>query len=1096
MGCSPQRFLAQNRNALAGATLTPSSVKPVSDQIIFVPVARTGSASLAVTGAYTGEEQSQYDVQITDADVSSNRVSKPVLVGVGTGSLENVSVIGAAQNFRVELVDLGIAETPATADFEGVQLVARASGTNGNSVRIHVDRSELAFAAQPFSLLSDLKQGAGGTGNPLTGTAYEWGTGALRADGTIPPTAHRVCFGEDRNNIYLQYKKFNGTADEYFFSPALAHDVPAGTLVYFVTGGRTVTVSSPSNADETYLGMVTVYDFLNAINTTSQILIVSGVVAFDRTPGGQATRELSLRTDAHVEASFGSGTDYSKGFVDTFANDTAGTELVTATCIAVNGKDNPNAHLGAEMFKLHGSLSGDLGIVITGIPFVGGVGGREDWGATIPQRLPDNYNVPRGGFSNPTIRYQPRDKDVEPPPICVRSLALGPNAVNQGITLIWTKRPSGNCLCDAMPFPDLHTACLGIFDTSEGGSMDYSPEAMTRLEDLYDWARDLPNVVTKIEVGKAFNGIPDASTALGSGSEGASISPFQATAGFISTSGSGTATPTMQFLDTSGPVDSMYMDVGLPPDFEETILYYESAIQTIDAVTDTALRAAGFSEWDFALLSWKDDLTGSALTAPRVSTMATRKYRLLVQRALAYAGVKQAGKSDASTISGDGCWQDYGGDYFEVVGSDGGKYKPLFPNHPYYSSKDYNDGKVTKSTHEFALQLNIKCPEGLVYGDEVDLDISNAGYDPTYQIGDALSMQVVAGGDFPLSHGVDGSSVETWNVSGDSGPFPVFLYDRSAPNTYSGGGLTFDIVQGGIPFDLADYFTFGVEGAHYRWRKDGGAWSGDIAVPSGAALLDDGLSIAFATGAVPSFVTSDLYSFKALQPYAVSNVADPTPDKWKWDGADATLTIDCGSIKFFDMASIALHTLPGGATVSIAGDGGAGPPWSENFIVRSGPMLAVFAEVRQAQVLTLTIANATDAGIGWLWIGTAIATTLHAFWTPSRTYSMKRGSGGAYTPTRSLGKATNGDLEWSEGSMSEDDISEILDLCDALKDDNDAPFVFVPNVTRPADAIMARIIDDDISYPDMSEGNRDAMYDRRFSAKLSLAGIPQPATIQ
>lgn len=1090
--CSPQRYLANNRNALRLATLTPSSVMPEENSVLAVALPRIGTAQVDITGEYAGTEDATYDVQIVDTTVATNLTSAPIFSGAGSGSLANIVATGVAQTYTVELADTGIPLTPASVPFEGVTIVARQPGAIGNQIRILIDQSELVFTTSTFSLLDDLKAGDGGDSAPLKGPAYDWNTAVLGADSIIPDTAKRIAFDDDTSVIYLQYKQFVGTDWEYHFVPALARDVAKGAVVKFVTGGRTVTVTAGgSPPDEIYPDIVTDYDLLNALKSSSVMLDVSGVVALDRSPDGQASLELSLRTDAHVEQSYGSGTNSARSFADAFANPGAGTELVTATCIAVTGKDNPDARVGAEIWKVNGSLSGDVGQAVTGIPFVDPV--NDFWGFTIPRILPDDYNVQKGTFSVTAIQYAQRDPDVEPPPICVVARSLGPNAVDQSLTLTYTKRPSGNCACDDMAIPDLYTACLGVFDTSEGGSMAYTGEAMTRYKDLYDWARDLSDAVTKYRDGLALDGIPTSSKTLTT-SESASASAFQAGTGTINLTGTGTE-PDVQFLlPDAAPVASMYADDGLPPDFDDTVNFFESALAAIDAVTDTTLRGDGFTEWDSALTEWKDDLTGSALSSPRITTMASHKYRLLAMRALAYAGISNSGKTDADSASGDGCWRDWKDPfYWVVVGSDRGAYAPAFNNHPYYASMLASDDKSYFSTHEFAFQINVKCPEGLLVGDQITLSIGNSGTTATYQVGDTLTLPVIAAQPFYLAGGQDGTSIQTWYVSGSvDGPKNPFIFDKGAPSSYSTDDLSFDLVIGGIDFEKGDQFTFAVEGAHWRWRVNGGSWSSSIAVPGGAVSLDAGLSIQFITGASPSFVANDMFTFKALQPWAVSNIQDPTPFRWQWDTADATLIADFGSDTLLDVSAIALHTLPATAELLIEGGSVSGTyTWSEPATVRDGVILSVFSETRTARYVRLTITNGEDAGIGFWWIGQPMQMTLSPeLSSMRRSYKILRGNGGLYQGGRFVGKGIGGDLSWTE-NLLEDDITQLNDLLDWAKMNNDEPIIFVPQISRPTEVLIAQITDDDIDIPDLSGYNADLSVDRRFSAKLTLAGVWQ-----
>ena len=78
MSCSPQRYLANNRNLARAAALAASSVLPVDDMVVEVPVARSGTAAAALTGTYTGAEEALYEIEVVDvvADDASDEADK------------------------------------------------------------------------------------------------------------------------------------------------------------------------------------------------------------------------------------------------------------------------------------------------------------------------------------------------------------------------------------------------------------------------------------------------------------------------------------------------------------------------------------------------------------------------------------------------------------------------------------------------------------------------------------------------------------------------------------------------------------------------------------------------------------------------------------------------------------------------------------------------------------------------------------------------------------------------------------------------------------------------------------------------------------
>lgn len=308
----------------------------------------------------------------------------------------------------------------------------------------------------------------------------------------IPADAHRIAFGEDASMVYRQYKVYKNGKWRYHFEPAIASEVPAGARVKFVSGGRTVTITDGA-VTETYPGIVTLYDLLSAFQTASALVKVVGIVANDTAPGGMAARDLVTRTDAHCLPTYGNGGKSATGFVNYTAMAGAKTELVEARCWAVSSKDHPNAGIGKELWLLKGSVSGVLETALkTGDPFVMSNRFRLE----IPTRLPDGFGSPRGLFSLTEIALVARNASSTPPEvapdICIKqSLALGPEAVDQTLTLVYKKRtPSVDCACEEMSVPDLSgRKCLtgSIYSTYEGGIMQ--PGQLGRLSRLGNWHR-------------------------------------------------------------------------------------------------------------------------------------------------------------------------------------------------------------------------------------------------------------------------------------------------------------------------------------------------------------------------------------------------------------------------------------------------------------------------------------------------------------------------------------------------------------------------------------------------------------------------------
>ncbi|MBK9952699.1 MAG: hypothetical protein IPP10_14605 [Candidatus Competibacteraceae bacterium] len=92
----------------------------------------------------------------------------------------------------------------------------------------------------------------------------------------------------------------------------------------------------------------------------------------------------------------------------------------------------------------------------------------------------------------------------------------------------------------------------------------------------------------------------------------------------------------------------------------------------------------------------------------------------------------------------------------------------------------------------------------------------------------------------------------TWTVRGSAGAnWPTYAAPIGSEPLYDHDGLKFRVRQGGISFALGDQFQFAVAGGTFRWRRDNGAWSGDLAITDDPIPLADGLSLTFKPGPRP-----------------------------------------------------------------------------------------------------------------------------------------------------------------------------------------------------------------------------------------------------
>lgn len=469
-----------------------------------------------------------------------------------------------------------------------------------------------------------------------------------------------------------------------------------------------------------------------------------------------------------------------------------------------------------------------------------------------------------------------------------------------------------------------------------------------------------------------------------------------------------------------------------------------------------------------------------------------RRYAARMDYVRTLAGIVP--KGSAST-QGSGCWRDdeKEGFYWTVNGE---AYFPAFTNQIYHSvtSCAGADGQTeVYSTREFAFALVVKCPEKLKEGDTVVLAIGDAGWPSTYQVGDVLTLPVIAAAPLELAGGVDGNDTLTWAVnSSAAGALPSYPVPLAAPVAYTSAAVAFTITPGAIAFAAGDAFTVAIEGGHVRWRRDGGSWSATVAVAN-SHNLGDGLTLGFASGPPPSLVDSDHWLWQVTQPYSPVSMVHPVINEgFEWPGADVTVRADFGAEQAIPAALIALHTLPLTATVTLAGSLDATTWWTQTLPVQAEPIVA-FLTGKTARYLELRITAATGARIGWWWVGTPFqpshnATTL----TLSRVYGMARG-GGLNPAALYRGQGRGGELAWSAtdgGWLEAADMTELLALLNRCKTYGDEPFALCPNVAVPSETALVIANSDEVTFEDVLR-----FQDRNTTRYLS-ASIPLQAVIE
>jgi len=457
------------KNKLSDAVIT-ADVMPSAKSPLIYPLSKKGTGNIKIRGAFSGSNDKRLEVKILDTAVTLPVVSQPVFRGAGTGKIEDITVTGLeAQKIRVLCLSTGTNTTKAQVELEGLLFQAKHEGIGGNDIYIVIDDSMLVFTRTNYSTIKELRVGDTG----LEGQEWDYETVALQGD-KVPLTAKRIAFGEDRLNIYLQYKKFEEGKWKYYFITPIRQDVPTGKSVYFVTGGRKISVIKGAVTEE-YTNIITIADFWREVKAKSTLIESPMVIDTSRAIDSPACREFATKTDAYFLMPYKAdkSSEYAGQLDNIYINNNAKTELIKIECIN-------NEIVGSELWEVSGSSTGRMGEARTGeragFGFVG---------FTIPKRLPKLSAGERENWKH-VVKYATRGIGVTPPPICFK-MRLGVNAKAQTLTLEYKKKPA-DCLCPTIRFGD---KCLGL--NEEGGEIEMAntvPDLIFWTDAIYDRMRE------------------------------------------------------------------------------------------------------------------------------------------------------------------------------------------------------------------------------------------------------------------------------------------------------------------------------------------------------------------------------------------------------------------------------------------------------------------------------------------------------------------------------------------------------------------------------------------------------------------------------
>jgi hypothetical protein len=1058
-----QAYIYNKRNKLLEAAISAACSASGKTPLVY-PTAKQGNGGIRVSGAFEGPTDAKYGIKVVDQTIETPFVSAPIFRGAGTGKISDISADGlSAQEITVLCLSAGTDTKKAAIDFEGVSFQAKTAGADGNDIKFVVDDSGLVFTLQQYSTLKELKEGDTG----LSGQEWDFDTKALHGD-LVPDAAHRIAFGGDRLHIYTQYKQFVDGAWKYFFVSPIKYGVPAGRKVYFVTGGRTVTVTD-GVTEEVYEDIVSVADLWNAIKDTSE-LVEPGSLSIDasRSVSGFAVRELVTKSDAYSLPPYASdqSSKYAGELEGVFVTNDGKTELLAIECL-------DNANVGAEIWGVKGTTSGDLGQAKTGEQFSVGYVGFQ-----VPQKLPKSFDQPREDWSY-LVNYASRGSGIEPPPICF-SARLGINAAAQEIQFVYIKRPT-DCACPPVRFGE---KCLGFEQKGGEIGMAYTiPDLIFWTDVVAERMKEQFSKTSETDEGRASTGtsasgfqkytaeyfalfktlaqrimalpedapetlatmLTDYKTLVNSlkfvySGVDYNAETWQASHSYEYGSSSPYVAPTTpngfvyKRYNFGGPANSGETEPTWPTTLGGQVTDGGVVWVCIGAISEPAQSTWDGSDWSNAALGLGNDVTYD-----------TDAYQDLVDAVLTYETTYGVKKN--SVVAAGGCYQDSDDQYYWAP--KGSKaYLPAFTGVPYYSTVKTIDpvtgAETYVNTKEFACQISAPCGGTLLEGDTVTFSIKGAAIERTYLVGDIIFLPTIAASDLSLVGGQDGDDKYIFEVRGSS-LFAPYELSRITPAAYSNGGLEFAISNGIIPFQIGDVFRFSIEGGHFKWRKGTGSWSAAMEILPTAQEIEDGLNVIFDFGVAPSFKINDEWEILALQENASANMTAPWDTAFK--GTNDIVAAFAAPVAI-DCLVIDRHTLPAGHIHFKASNNSdfSGTLIHDEQITVAALICKVYATPITAKYFKI-VASSSEYSIGYMFLGNPMYLSCDA---------DKVTSGRKYGDSRSPA--------------------------------SDMPFYFMPNTAEQTDeCIRARIDSDSIEFgSDISFNSPKAK--RMFTITLPVIG--------
>lgn len=464
-----EAFITNLDNNILSSVLSANSIRSATDSALRTINAQTGNGNVFLSGAYTGFEDTVIDIEIDSDAIINPQVSEISQVSIGNGEMLNVSADpGAVQEtVTVELKSLGTDDRLAQVEILGAIIRARLITTHaaGNNITIAVSKNNIVLSDTTFSLLEQLQQGK----PDYIGTQFDFGAFPLTVDGCIDPDTIRLKF-KGYPGVYRQYKEFINNQNVYNFSPAPRYVIPEATPIQQVTGFYDVTVTDGVTV-ENFSNIITMFDFLNAVNLSTLVEVVTPI-ADDCTPGGDGALDLDINTTSYFLPLSTSGSEFVTTLDNLSVDASSPTQLAKIKCIN-------NDSVGSEIWDVNLSVDGVQENALTGELF-----NSPNLTFTVPRKSPS-------GNSEISGKYIPTSRDTLEvhPSVCVKPIVAGAKVTQGTFIFTYTRRPAkNNCTpCENLRGERPDSKCLGLDFNDGGTNMTLTAAHQAAREKIMSW---------------------------------------------------------------------------------------------------------------------------------------------------------------------------------------------------------------------------------------------------------------------------------------------------------------------------------------------------------------------------------------------------------------------------------------------------------------------------------------------------------------------------------------------------------------------------------------------------------------------------------